>query len=94
MASKGVSRLDPEASRAKRLNNLTKSTQLLSDRGFAFEAKNNGQHLIVKSGSRIADFWPTTGQYCIRGTAQYKRGVFNLIKDLTMKGVHHGVKEC
>ena len=82
MASKRVSRLDPEGSRAKRARNKACSTQILFNHGFSIEQKNKGLHLIVQKHGVVADFWPTTGQYCVRGVGIYKRGVFNLLNDV------------
>ena len=65
----------------KKKQNKISSTELLTKCGFDFESKNNGNHLIVYFCGRIADFWPSTGKYCVRG-GRYKRGVKNLINDL------------
>ncbi len=68
--------------KAKKQSNIEKSTDILTTRGWAFETKNGGVHLIVRNNGKIADFWPSTGKYNIRGEQEYKRGVFNLMKDL------------
>jgi hypothetical protein len=82
MASSGVSKLDPEGSRAKRKSNFENSTQLLKDRGVEFIQKSE-HHLVLTHNGKIADFWPTTGQYAVRcKKPRYLRGVFNLIRDL------------
>jgi hypothetical protein len=87
MASNGVSRLDPERSRAKRASNLTNSLDLLTERGFRFEQKSP-THFVVEFGESKADFWPTTGQYAVRvpkgskRKVRYLRGVFNLMRDM------------
>ena len=82
MASSGVSRLDPEGSRAKRRSNFENSTRLLREKGIMFEQKSE-HHLVVNHNGKIADFWPTTGQYAIRCKKPvYLRGVFRLIKSL------------
>jgi hypothetical protein len=82
MASRGVSRLDPEGSRNKRVSNLENSISLLESRGIEYEQKSP-HHFVVTHNGKIADFWPTTGQYAIRcSKPRYLRGVFNLMKDL------------
>lgn len=62
--------------------------RILADRGFKFETHNAGQHLIVRRGAMVADFWPSTGKFIVRPskapgapkTGKVGRGVFNLIK--------------
>jgi len=68
-----------ERGRQRRAANREKSTQILKDRGIPFVTKN-GVHLIVARG--LFDFWPSTGKYYNRVTGKYKRGVFNLIKEI------------
>jgi len=61
----------------KRHSNLIASTQIIKEAGITFEAKDYGQHLIIRNPFRI-DFWPTTGLW---KTSQSKgRGVRALIK--------------
>lgn len=67
----------------RRAQNRANSAELLRERGISFETKNDGAHLIVRHGGKVADLWPGTGKYTIRGTNKYRRGVFNLIKDLS-----------
>lgn len=64
----------------KRADNRDSSAQLLSDRGIEFEEKNYGAHLIVRAGKHVADFWPGTGLWIVRGNGARRRGVFPLIK--------------
>lgn len=71
-----------EVKKAKKLNNMESSTEILEGRGIEFEAKNGGTHLIVQHNGKVADFWPSTGKYNVRGSSQYRRGVYNLIADL------------
>lgn len=87
MSSGGISRLDPKASRAKRARNKNHSLQLLSDLGVPFEQKSE-HHFVISWRDKTADFWPTTGQWRIRPSTQYFRGVFHLLRDL---GVGRGV---
>ncbi len=67
-------------SQQKRGSNRERSTQLLKDKGIFFESKNAGAHLVVVHDDKTVDFWPGTGKWRIRGTKQYRRGVFNLLK--------------
>lgn len=61
----------------KRHSNLIASTQIIKDAGITFEAKDYGQHLIIRSPFRV-DFWPTTGLWI---TSQVRgRGVRALIE--------------
>lgn len=66
----------------KRENNRQFSTELLKASGFDVESKNQGYHLIVKHNNKVADFWPSTGKFTVRGSNKYSRGVKNLIKQL------------
>lgn len=73
-----------EARKEKKRQNLSQSEQILIERGVSYEKFNQGVHFVVRYNGLIADFWPSTGKYCIRGR-NYKRGVFNLLKDLGVK---------
>lgn len=73
-----------EAARVKKLSNLEFSTKLLTDNGINFESKNGGIHLIINHNNIIADFWPSTGKFQIRGKG-YSRGVRGLLKGLGVK---------
>jgi hypothetical protein len=86
-------RVMKEASQEKRRSNLDNSTKLLRERGITFDVYNNGVHLVIRSGERTWDFWPSTGKYRERRNhfapgsfamnAQSKtsgRGVFNLLR--------------
>ena len=72
------------AGQERRAANRQSSASLLESKGVGFESKNSGAHLIVRCGAKVADFWPGTGKYAVRNPAgvTYKRGVFNLLKDL------------
>jgi len=61
----------------KRHSNLIASTQIIKDAGITFEAKDYGQHLIIRSPFRV-DFWPTTGLWITSKVR--RRGVRALIK--------------
>ena len=74
-------RLMKERNKAKKLSNLEYSTQLLIDKGIEFKSKNGGVHLIVSHNGIIADFWPSTGKFQIRGKG-YSRGVKNLLNQI------------
>lgn len=69
-------------SKIKRASNRETSADILRENGFAFESKNGGAHLIVSGATIIADFWPGTGKFSVRGTGKYSRGVFSLLKIL------------
>ena len=71
-----------KAGRERRASNRETSPEVLRDHGVAFEVKNGGAHLIVRHGDRVADLWPGTGKYQVRGTGHYRRGVFNMLRDL------------
>lgn len=54
----------------------------LQERGVAFKTKNRGYHLVIACGSGIIDFWPGTGLWRQRGTAQDNRGLDGLLARL------------
>lgn len=69
-------------SQTRRGANRARSAQLLTDSGISFKSNNAGAHLIVTHNDTVADFWPGTGKWIIRGSGAYNRGVFNLLKAL------------
>lgn len=78
-----------EAGKERRASNRDTTPQVLRDHGLAFEVKNDGAHLVVKHAGKVADLWPGTGKYRVRRPGgkgeQYRRGVFNLLRDLGVK---------
>jgi hypothetical protein len=74
-----------QASVERRAGNRENSAAILVEREIAFDSKNDGAHLIVRHNGKTADFWPGTGKYSLRGTGVYRRGVFNLLRDLGVK---------
>lgn len=84
-----VFEFDPVAeSKARRAGHRENSPAMLRGAGIAFVPKNNGAHLIVRHNDKVADFWPGTGKFGIRGEVdaegnqRYHRGVRLLIKRL------------
>ncbi len=77
-----VFKIIKEEGKKKRASNLASSTQILIDNGINFESKNHGVHLVVKHNDKIADFWPSTGKFTIRGEVGYHRGIKNLLNKL------------
>jgi len=77
-----VFKIIKEEGKKKKAKNLVSSTQILADKGIQFESKNRGVHLVVNHNGKIADFWPSTGKFNIRGEVGYHRGVKNLLKKL------------
>lgn len=71
-----------EAGREKRASNRKTTPEVLREHGVAFTSHNDGAHLIVQHGGKVADLWPGTGRYNVRGNPHYKRGVFRLLSDL------------
>jgi hypothetical protein len=73
----------------RRARNRQGSAQILRDRGIEFETKNDGAHLVVRHGGKVADLWPGTGKYRVRKPGgkgeRYRRGVFNLLRDIGHK---------
>lgn len=80
-----------DASMARRAHNRASTPEVLADHGVKFTAHNNGAHLVVEYNSKTADLWPGTGKYLVRGAKQYRRGVFNLMRDL---GVDRTIEPC
>lgn len=70
-----------QLSKKKKCNNWSGSIAMLKANVIEFEEKSE-THLVVNHNGKVADFWPTTGKFCIRGTNDYKRGVRLLIKQL------------
>lgn len=60
-----------------------KAVRALQERGIAFETKNRGYHLVIACGTGVIDFWPGTGFWRQRGTAQDHRGLAELIARIT-----------
>lgn len=71
-----------EIGRTKRKRNRDNSTHILDENNIHYDSHNGGVHLVVKHNNFIADFWPSTGKYIVRGSQKYKRGVYNLLKDI------------
>ena len=80
-----IGRAIRDAGRERRASHRQTTPELLRERGIAFESKNGGAHLIVRHAALVADLWPGTGKYMVRSTGRYKRGVFNLLRDLGVK---------
>lgn len=70
--------------KAKKVSNLEYSTNLLNIKRVEFVSNNEGIHLVINHNGMIADFWPSTGKYQIRGKG-YFRGVKNLLSALGVK---------
>lgn len=66
-------------SRMKKQANKKFSTELLVKEGIAFESRDNGLHLVIRTRKGNINFFPSTGLYngAIKG-----RGVYNLLKEL------------
>lgn len=71
-----------EAGKQRRASNRETTPDLLRRHGIQFDEKNGGAHLIVRHAGKVADLWPGTGKYQVRGSGKYRRGVFNLLRDL------------
>lgn len=70
-----------QISQDRRSSNRDSSAKLLSERGIAYESKNDGAHLIVTHAGKTCDFWPGTGKWIVR-KGPSGRGVFRLISFL------------
>lgn len=70
------------ARREKRASNRNASADILRAHGVDFQVRNGGAHLVVRHASKIADLWPGTGKYQMRGDGRFRRGVFNLLHEL------------
>lgn len=66
-------------SRMKKQANKQYSTNLLIEQGIAFESRNEGLHLIIRTSRGNINFFPSTGLY---NGALHGRGVFNLLEEL------------
>lgn len=75
-----------EAGRERRASNRETTPEVLRQHGVQFQVKNGGAHLIVQHGGKVADLWPGTGKYQVRGSGGYRRGVFNLLRELGVTG--------
>lgn len=45
-------------------------TQRLRDAGVEFVSHNMGEHLVIEIGSKVVDYWPSTGKWQLRGVEQ------------------------
>ncbi len=81
-----------EIGRERRATNRESTPAILTEHGVKFESKNGGAHLIVRHAGKTADLWPGTGKYQVRGAGKYRRGVFNLMRDLGIKDGDNGEK--
>ncbi|MDW6094020.1 hypothetical protein SBX64_15890 [Vibrio rhizosphaerae] len=75
-----AAKLRKEDSKVKKRENQKSSATMLDSNGIKYESKNGGNHLIVHGLSIVADFWPSTGKFIIRGDKRHFRGVRLLIK--------------
>jgi hypothetical protein len=66
-----------EHNRKKKQSNHENSMALLKERGYSFEQLSDTHYRYGDF-----DFWPSTGKFVKRSTGKYKRGVFNLLKEL------------
>jgi len=71
-----------EDSKRRRADNRERSTAELTSRGIAFESKNHGTHLMLKTSIGVVDFWPGTGAWSGRVSRTTGRGLFNLLRHL------------
>lgn len=55
-----------EASKLKRAEHREHAPLVLESRGFYFEVKNEGAHLIVDAALGKIDYWPGTGLWICR----------------------------
>lgn len=53
--------------------------QALKDAGVVFEAKNNGEHLVIPTLNGSIDFWPSTGKWKPRDSADMGMGLIDLL---------------
>lgn len=74
------------ARQAKRASNRQTSAQILQAKGIAFEARNDGAHLIVQALGRTIDFWPGTGLWMVRGQPKRYYGVRRLVDSCLPQG--------
>lgn len=58
------------------------NTQWLVEMGAKFEAKNNGEHLIIETKHGYVDFWPSTAKWAFRVDAQKGQGVESLVQSM------------
>lgn len=66
----------------KKWANLESSTKILEEAGVDYTSHNMGIHLVVRFGTTIVDFWPSTGKWMPRKSGRTGRGVFNLLRYL------------
>ena len=69
-----------EEAKKRKASHMKTSPEMLDSNGIEYEVKNNGIHLIVRHNGKVADFWPSTGKFSVRGSGQYFRGVKMLIR--------------
>lgn len=79
---RGFGQAMKEAGQARRASHRETTPELLRQHGVAFDTKNGGAHLVVRHAGKVADLWPGTGKFRIRPGERYRRGVFNLLREL------------
>jgi len=79
-----------DQNKEKRASNRGTSAEILKARGFLFDVRNHGAHLIVWYLDGAVDFWPGTGKWIVRDTKKIGRGVFSLVKFISKAGNNHG----
>ena len=74
-----------EQGKIKRWSNQEQSIKILEKAGIEFECLNAAvAHYRVIGKNDIFNFWPTTGKYYSQKSGVKGRGVFNLIKQLSL----------
>jgi len=59
--------------------------EVLLENNIPFEIKNNGYHIIIRTGSHRYDFWPTSGKWMIDSDFKVKTGGLNKLLEKIFK---------
>lgn len=53
---------------------LNISKEVFSENNIPFEIKNNGYHIIIRTGGNRYDFWPTSGKFMVNNDFKVQSG--------------------
>lgn len=70
-------------SQCRRAEHRAHAIAVLTNRGYHFETRNDGVHLIVEAALGKIDYWPGTGLWKCRYGTQQGRGIASVLQHLS-----------